>query len=41
MAEEEARFDLQVVHENFLTSLIDEDDVILKSYLDSYYELNK
>lgn len=41
MASEEAKFDLQLVHDNFLTSLTDEDDVILKYYLDSYHELNK
>lgn len=41
MATDETKFDLQVVHDNFVTSLTEEDDVILKHYLDSYYELNK
>lgn len=41
MAVEEEKFDLQLVHDNFLTSLTDEDDVLLRYYLDSYYELNK
>lgn len=41
MAVEEPKFDLQVVHDNFVTSLADEDDIILQHYLDSYYELNK
>lgn len=41
MAVEETKFDLQVVHDKFLESLRDEDDVVLKHYLDSYCELNK
>lgn len=41
MATEETKFDLQVVHDNFLSSLTDEDDIFLKYYLDSYDELNK
>lgn len=41
MAADETKFDLQVVHDKFLISLNEEDDVILKHYLDSYYELNK
>lgn len=41
MAVEETKFDLQVVHDNFLTSLKEDDDVLLKYYLDSYHELNK
>ena len=35
------KFDLVVVHDNFLTSLHYEDDVSLKEYLSSYDELNK
>lgn len=41
MAVEETKFDLQLVHDYFLASLKDDDDVNLKNYLDSYYELNK
>lgn len=42
MAEQkEVKFDLKVVHDNFVTSLHEEDDVHLKYYLESYDELNK
>lgn len=42
MADESlTKFDLKVVHDKFLTSLHEEDDVHLKYYLESYEELNK
>lgn len=35
------KFDIKLVHENFVIALHEEDDVKLKEYLDSYEELNK
>ncbi|KAF2886212.1 hypothetical protein ILUMI_19962 [Ignelater luminosus] len=35
------KFDIKLVHDNFLTSLHEDDDVKLKEYLYSYEELNK
>lgn len=41
MTEAVEKFDLQVVHDKFLNSLCEEDDVLIKYYLESYDELNK
>lgn len=35
------KFDIKLVHDNFITSLHEEDDVKLQDYLYSYEELNK
>lgn len=34
-------FDLHTVHSNFDRSLVEEDDVDIKAYLDAYHELFK
>lgn len=34
-------FNLQIVHDNFSASLVDDDDVELAAYLEAYKELKK
>lgn len=34
-------FDLSIVHDNFISSLIDEDDLYIRSYLNAYKELQR
>ncbi|KAG5878890.1 hypothetical protein JTB14_031548 [Gonioctena quinquepunctata] len=41
MAEVQEKFDIAIVHEKFGAALLDEDDVQLQEYLESFEELNK
>ena len=34
-------FDLHAVHNNFDRSLVEDDDIDVKTYLEAYHELNK